>query len=191
MKWLPAILCLLWSSNSMADEPLLIQDYQDDGLVSALGAPWRLVTDGVMGGVSSGTLKKDTIEGKQCIRLRGDVSLQNNGGFIQAALDVDNTPAATASAYQGIMLEVYGNNKEYNLHLRTKDLWLPWQSYRASFVAPPKWQVIKLPFSTFARYRTWASLDLAQLKRIALVAIGHEFTADLCVGRLAFYRDNL
>jgi len=44
---------------------MLIQDYQDDGLVSALNTPWRLVTDGVMGGVSSGTLKKDMIEGKQ------------------------------------------------------------------------------------------------------------------------------
>jgi len=161
----------------MADESMLIQDHQDNGLVSALGAPWRLVTDGVMGGLSSGSLKKDTIDGKQCIRLRGDVSLKNNGGFIQAALDVDDTPAENASAYQGIMLEVYGNDEEYNLHLRTKDLWLPWQSYRATFVAPPKWRVIKLPFSTFTRYRTWTALDPGQLKRIALVAIGQEFTA--------------
>ena len=82
----------------MAHELLVIQDSQNNGVASALDTPWRLITDGVMGGVSSGTLKKDTIEGKPCLRLRGDVSLQNNGGFIQAALDIGATPISDASA---------------------------------------------------------------------------------------------
>lgn len=175
----------------MADELLVIQDAQNNKFASVLDKPWRLITDGVMGGVSSGTLKKDTIEGKPCLRLRGDVSLQNNGGFIQAALDIGATPISDASAYQGIRLEVYANNEAYNLHLRTRDVWLPWQSYRASFVAPAKWQTIKLPFSAFDGYRIRKPLDLAHLKRIGIVAIGHEFVADLCIGQLALYRDNL
>lgn len=175
----------------MADELLVIQDPRNNGHTSALGPSWRLITDGVMGGVSSGTLTTDNLQEKSCLRLRGDVSLRNNGGFIQAALDIDATPAANASAYQGIMLEVYGNDEAYNLHLRSKDVWLPWQSYRVSFVAAAKWQIIKLPFSTFSKYRVQKPLDLEHLKRIGIVAIGHEFSADLCIGEVALYRGNL
>ena len=189
MKWLSTIfLCALWSSRLMADELLLIHARPDDKIVPAFDTRWRLVTDGVMGGVSKGTLTKSNVAGRQCLRLRGDVSLKNNGGFIQAALDIDATPAADASDYLGIMLEVYGNGEAYNLHLRSRDVWLPWQSYRASFVAPASWQTIKLPFSAFNGYRIDKPLDLARLKRIGIVAIGREFAADLCIGSLALYR---
>ena len=123
----------------MADELLVIQPPLNDGVALGVESRWRLITDGVMGGLSSGTLRQNTVDGRQCVQLRGDVSLKNNGGFIQAALDVASTSAANASAYQGIVLEVYGNNEEYNLHLRSKDVWLPWQSYRASFQAPARW----------------------------------------------------
>lgn len=192
MKWLSGIfLCVLWNPQLMADELLVIQPAPNEGITSEVDTSWRLITDGVMGGLSSGTLSKNSVEGRPCMRLRGDVSLKNNGGFIQAAVDIGSTPAANASAYQGIMLEVYGNNQEYNLHLRSNDVWLPWQSYRASFVAPAKWQTIKLPFSSFSGYRIRKPLDLAQLKRIGVVAIGREFAADLCIGQLALYRDNL
>jgi len=174
----------------MAEERLVILNLRSNGITPALDTSWRLITDAVMGGVSSGTLKKDKIQDKPCLRLRGDISLQNNGGFIQAALDIEDTPAANASAYDGIMLEVSGNNEEYNLHLRSKDVWLPWQSYRAPFVAPDKWQTIKLPFSAFGAYRIRKPLDPAHLKRIGIVAIGREFAADLCIGYLALYRDD-
>ena len=190
MKRLSAIfICALWNSHLMADELLVIQPPLNDGVALGVESRWRLITDGVMGGLSSGTLEKDTVDGRECVRLRGDVSLKNNGGFIQAALDVASASAANASAYQGIVLEVYGNNEEYNLHLRSKDVWLPWQSYRASFVAPAIWQTIKLPFSAFSGYRIQKPLDITQLKRIGIVAIGREFAADLCIGQLALYRD--
>ena len=190
MNWAPTIFFLLWTSTSMADEHIATKDSPDIELMSLPGMPWRLVTDGVMGGVSSGMLKKDSMEGKPCTLLSGEVSLQNNGGFIQAAMDISDTAAANASAYQGVMLEVYGNDQEYNLHLRTGDVWLPWQSYRASFVAKPQWQVIKLPFSEFSGYRIRTPLDVARLKRIGVLAIGREFTANLCIGELALYRDS-
>lgn len=173
----------------MADDVLIIDDRRTGGLDSVLGGSWRKVTDGVMGGISSGVLSPDTIDNKACLRLRGDVRLENNGGFIQAALDVENTAAADASAYSGFLLEVYGNNQEYNLHLRSGDVWLPWQSYRASFRAPARWQTLRLPFTEFSGYRIGKKLDLTQLERIGLVAIGRAFTADLCIGKLALYRD--
>jgi len=174
----------------MADEPLTIDDRRSDGLQSTLGNNWRIVTDTVMGGQSMAELSPATIDNKACLRLQGDVSLENNGGFIQAVLDIEATEAADASGYTGILLEVYGNDQEYNLHLRTADVWLPWQSYRASFQAPGYWRTVRLPFDQFTGYRIGKKLDLEHLKRIGLVAIGQAFTADVCVAAIKLYRDS-
>ena len=174
----------------MAEDVLIIDDRRTGNMQSVVGGSWRMVTDGVMGGVSSGKLSTDTVDNKTCLHLSGDVRLENNGGFIQAALDVGGTEAADASDYHGLLLKVYGNNQEYNLHLRTGDVWLPWQAYRASFKARDGWQTVRLPFDEFTGYRIGKKLDLKRLERIGLVAIGRAFSADLCIGELALYRDS-
>ena len=148
---------------------------------------WRLVTDGVMGGISSGQMVTDHVDGSACVALRGRVSTANNGGFIQLAMDV-SAQGTGAEAFDGLELVVHGNGDTYNVHLRTTALWLPWQSYRASFSAPAQWQTLRLPFSAFTPYRTTTALDTSALERIGLVAIGREFDADLCVASIAFYR---
>ena len=86
-----------------------------------------------------------------------------------------------------MLLDVYGNDEVYNLHLRTADIRLPWQSYRASFTAPAGWHSVRLPFAEFEGYRISAPLDLERLERIGIVAIGRAFMADLCVASLALY----
>ena len=181
------LLFFLGGGSVMADDLLIIDDRRSANLDSTLGTSWRMVTDGVMGGVSSGTLMLTSIDNRDCLRLQGDVRLENNGGFVQAALDIEKTTAADASAYTGIVMDVYGNNEAYNLHLRTDDLWLPWQSYRATFQAPASWQTVQLPFAEFSPYKTKKALDLSELERIGVLAIGRAFTADLCIGRVAFY----
>ena len=182
------LIFLLGSGRLMADALLTIDDRRSGALAATLGGSWRMVTDGVMGGVSSGTLSLDSIDGKACLRLQGDVRLENNGGFIQAALDIKNTEAADASGYTGLLLQVYGNDQEYNLHLRTDAVWLPWQAYRASFLAPARWQTVRLPFSEFEGYRIGKKLDVQHLERIGVVAIGRAFRANLCVAKVALYR---
>lgn len=174
----------------MADDLLIIDDRTTGDYQSLVGTSWRLVTDGVMGGVSSGQLTLDSIENKACLRLRGDISLENSGGFVQAALDLTHKTALDASDYSGVVLEVYGNAEEYNVHLRTDDIWLPWQAYRASFTAPAGWHTVRLPFSEFSGYRISSALDLKHLERIGIVAIGRVFKADLCVANVALYRDD-
>ena len=171
----------------MAQQRLIIDDRSSGILASTLGPSWRLVSDGVMGGVSSGTLTPASVEQRDCLRLQGDVRLENNGGFLKASLKIDNTPAGDASDYSGIEIEVYGNNEAYGLHLRSADLSMPWQSYRATFEAPARWQTLQLPFAGFSAYRTGKPLDVTKLERIGVVAIGRAFTADLCVGRIGFY----
>jgi hypothetical protein len=183
------MLLLLNPVTLMAEQEIKIIDARDTGDQRAsAGNQWRLVTDHVMGGVSQGELSVEVIEDRPCLRMRGDVSLENNGGFIQIALDLPEEILREAPAYTGLVLEVYGNDQDYNVHLRTDDIWLPWQSYRATFTATPRWQVIYLPFEGFEPHRIDTAFNVSRLERIGLVAIGREFSADLCIGKIGFYK---
>ena len=172
----------------MAQERLIIDYRSSATLESVLGPSWRMVADGVMGGVSSGTLTPASVEQRNCLRLQGDVRLENNGGFLKASLDIESTAAGDASGYTGIVIDVYGNDEAYSLHLRSGDLWLPWQSYRTSFQAPARWQTVQLPFTEFSAYRTSKPLDVTLLEQIGVMAIGRAFAADLCIGGVGFYK---
>ncbi|SET66434.1 Complex I intermediate-associated protein 30 (CIA30) [Nitrosomonas marina] len=166
---------------------LIIDDRTSGNLSSNLGTQWRMVTDQVMGGVSNGELTLDNYKGKNCLRIRGDVSTENNGGFVQMALDLTNNGAFDASSYAGVEIIVSGNNEHYNFHFRTTELWLPWQSYRYSFKAISDWQTIYIPFKDLKAYRTTTKFHRDKLKRIGLVAIGRNFKADLCVASIKLY----
>ena len=87
----------------------------------------------------------------------------------------------------GIQLDVFGNNQTYNLHLRTSDIQRPWESYRQGFAAPSSWTTVELPFSDFVPHRTERPLNIARLRRIGIVAIGREFTADISIADIRFY----
>jgi hypothetical protein len=172
----------------MSAEPSPIVDDRTSGnLSSNLGTRWQLIVDTVMGGVSRGALTLETIDGRSCLHLTGEVSLENGGGFMQAALDLNPDGLLDARGFSGIGLDVRGNGETYNLHLRTADTRIVWQSYRDSFRAGSGWERVRLPFGGFEPYRIDRPLDLSTLRRLGLVAIGREMTADLCVARLAFY----
>ena len=177
----------LGACNIVLAKDLIIDDRASGNISSSLGTTWRLVTDQVMGGVSKGGLTLDSYKGRDCLRMRGDVSTDNNGGFVQIALDLTKDKPFDASAYIGVELSVSGNDEHYNVHFRTTDLWLPWQSYRFSFKATPEWQTIRIPFVNLEAYRTTTKLHKDKLKRIGLVGIGRDFKADLCVGPIKFY----
>ena len=173
----------------MAQPGLQIIDDRSSGDLSTLnGNHWSFVTDNVMGGVSQGSLTTTSIGDRQCLRMQGEVKLDNNGGFVQMSLNIPDEVLQNITDYSGIMLEVYGNEQQYNVHLRTSDVSLPWQSYRSTFYAPSEWQTIYLPFSEFRPHSIDKPLDIAKLKRIGIVAIGREFEADMCIGKLALYR---
>lgn len=168
---------------------MVIDDFSRTDFVSMFGTQWRGVSDNVMGGVSEATIAHDIIDGDPCLRLTGDVRLDNNGGFVQAGLDLAALgDSVDASGHAGIRLVVRGNDEQYSVHLRTPDNVRPWQSYRAHFVAGPKWETIELAFAAFEPYRIEVPLDITRLRRIGLVAIGRAFPADLAVAELSFYR---
>ena len=168
-------------------QTLVLDDRSSDDARAQNGASWRLFTDGVMGGVSTGGLTFEIVDNRRCMRLSGEVRLENNGGFVQISLDINDGQAINAEGYKGFLLDIYGNAEEYNMHLRTGETQRPWQSYRATFQAMPSWQTIFLPFSQFEPYRIETPMDPADIRRIGIVAIGRAFTANLCIGRVALY----
>ena len=165
-----------------------IDDLSREFPEATIGTRWQMLSDAVMGGVSAGRMSRSVVGQRPAIRMQGTVSLENNGGFIQVALDLaPDGGTFDATAFTGISVEVWGNGEDYGLHLRTSDLRRPWQSYRATFTARPAWREIALPFSGFVPHRTEVPLDLHLLRRIGIVAIGRAFAADVSIGVIRFY----
>ena len=75
---------------------------------------WSFFSDGVMGGVSSGKalLKKSGQD--NFVRIEGNVSTDNNGGFIQIRHNLIKPLEETT---RGLRLKVRGNGEKYYIHL--------------------------------------------------------------------------
>jgi hypothetical protein len=175
--------------SQQATAPEIIDDLTREPPIATIGTRWELFTDAVMGGVSRATMVRETVEGRAAIRLRGDVSLENSGGFVQIALDFrPDGSSIDASSWSGIELDVLGNGEEYALNLRTTDLNRPWQSYRQTFKAAPRWETVRLPFGDFVPSRTDIPLDLSRFRRMGVIGIGRAFHADVSLGGARFFR---
>lgn len=165
-----------------------IDDLRNEPPRSSVGTDWELISDRVMGGVSTGSLARTTVAKREALRLTGQVRLENNGGFVQAALDLGrNGATVNARHWAGVQMDVFGNGQDYNMHLRTADIRRPWESFRQSFTANAEWATVRLPFDGFLPHRTPFALDVARLRRLGLVAIGRAFEADLAIADIRFY----
>ena len=147
---------------------------------------WVYLTDRVMGGISEGTAQFEDQGIDQVIRLRGEVSTANNGGFIQVRSPV---LWEAAKGKTGIRLTVKGNGDQYFLHIRSTDTRLPWHYYQHSFQASGAWSEISLPFEDFEKSSSLlrATLGQSKIKTIGIVAYGKDYSADVSVKRLEFY----
>lgn len=172
---------------SADNDRLMIADFQISG-GQGQSSGWRLVEDGVMGGVSRGSMALMPLDGQNCLRLMGQVSTENNGGFIQLSYSVDSKLAQQFPNYTGIEIKLRGNNESYNIHLKQRGLFLPWQSFRSSIFAKDEWQLLKVPFDSFEPYKTSQTLKLGKINQLALLAIGRDFDADVCIASIYLYR---
>ena len=147
---------------------------------------WVYLTDRVMGGISEGTAQFEDQGIDQVIRLSGEVSTANNGGFIQV-----RSPVLWEAAKEktGIKLTIKGNGDQYILHIRSTDTRLPWHYYQHSFQASGAWSEISLPFEDFEKSSSLlrATLGQSKIKTIGIVAYGKDYSADVSVKRLEFY----
>ena len=162
----------------------------DDTLMKNLNPNWEYVADQVMGGVSNGAIVQATIDGQTATVLHGDVSLENNGGFIQMAFNLmPDGSSVDVSAWDGIALTVKGNDQRYDIRLRTDQLARPWQSFRTEFTASSGGRTLHIPFSDFVAHKIDVVLDPTQLRRIGVLAIGRKFHAEVAVSAIQLYRD--
>jgi hypothetical protein len=112
---------------------MVADNFTEDGLVSKLCDQWRCVSDQVM--VES-PVSDGVIDGRPSLRMTGDVRLENDGGFIQAALDLGPAgDAIDASGFTGVHIVVRGNGEKYSIDLRTPDNVRPWQFCLAHLTA--------------------------------------------------------
>jgi len=102
---------------------------------------WRVVNDGVMGGISKSTLVQHADGYGQ---FAGHVSLANNGGFASIQL---NTRIPRPEAKEFIVLRVKGDGKGYEFRL--KGALAQAESYVHPFATSGAWETIKLPISSF------------------------------------------
>jgi NADH dehydrogenase [ubiquinone] 1 alpha subcomplex assembly factor 1 len=130
---------------------------------------WRIVDDGVMGGLSQGKreIGKDGI-----LRFFGTLSLENNGGFSSlrtGAVKLDLSDA------EGVVLRVKGDGRTYQVRFSTDAEYLGNEmSFQAAFpTTRGEWTEVKVPFNGFTG--TWRGRELpdkvfdpAKIRRIGL-----------------------
>jgi hypothetical protein len=147
---------------------------------------WSFQADTVMGGVSEGSAEFKGNSSGKFIRLAGEVSTANNGGFIQVRSAI---PWEIAKGKTGIKIKVKGNGEQYYLHVRNSSTRLPWHYYHQGFETTTSWSEIKLPFKFFKRSSSVLRNLVKQstIKTIAIVAYGKDHTADISIMSLEFY----
>jgi NADH dehydrogenase [ubiquinone] 1 alpha subcomplex assembly factor 1 len=102
---------------------------------------WRIVNDGVMGGISRSNLLK-TSEGYG--QFSGHVSLENNGGFASIQLNQSTT---IPEEIKHIVLRVKGDGKQYEFRIKSNIYQSV--SYVHPFKTTGEWQNIQLAINDF------------------------------------------
>lgn len=100
---------------------------------------FRVINDVVMGGVSTSRLSSTG----GAMVFKGEVSLENNGGFASFRGPV-RPPVGSAV----LLLTVRGDAQRYKLTLKLDDSTSTAQ-YQAVFVAPPEWETLRFEPADF------------------------------------------
>lgn len=106
---------------------------------------WRIVDDGVMGGLSKG---QHLVSEDGILRFFGTLSLKNNGGF--SSLRTDPVQLDLSEA-EGVTLRVRGDGRTYQLRFSTDATYRGQEvSFQASFETKKEtWTEVKVPFEKF------------------------------------------
>ena len=135
--WLIGTLIPLGASAQEQDMKVLVNFTEQDDV------RWRIVNDGVMGGLSSSDLEL-TEDGTAL--FSGFVSLDNNGGFASVRATF---PFMDLSPYEGVTLRVRGDGRSYQLRFRM-DGSFDGVAHGTGFdTVAGEWMEIDLPFELF------------------------------------------
>ena len=146
---------------------------------------WHFITDQVMGGISTGTYNYKKVNNDKVVKITGNVSTKNNGGFIQIRRKLNNINLTNA---KNVRVIARGNNEKYFVHLRTTFTILPWQYYQYSFTVKKDFNNFILPISNFKKsgFLLPDKINPKNIKSIGIVAFGKDYKAELTVKEINF-----
>ena len=164
---------------------IVFQVFAGNVEMKANKAGWVFFSDQVMGGKSQGKAELLDDLGDKFIRLEGNVTTANNGGFIQVRAAI----SGLAREVKGITLKIRGNGEKYFVFIRTSGTVLPWQFYKADFPSKSEWSEVNLEFSQFTRSSAWLSNTVRpeSIKSIGIVAYGRDHQALIDIADLKFF----
>lgn len=106
---------------------------------------WRIVNDGVMGGLSS---SKAIVQDDKII-FSGNVSLENNGGFASLRSPVNEY---NFEEYSGIEIRIKADGKRYSISMK-ETTYFTGLFYTFTFeTKKDEWITVKIPFDKFKPY---------------------------------------
>ena len=147
---------------------------------------WQFFTDQVMGGKSYGKLNFVSENNIKFARMTGNVTTENNGGFIQFRAQLSYKLKDESN---GIKLTVRGNNQDYFVHIRTSGSVLPWQYYGKKFFANENWSEVELKFSDFKKSSSFMRKNFkpSSVRTIGIVAYGRDHKAQIDVREIKLF----
>ena len=134
---------------------------------------WYDYTDQVMGGKSK--LSANFTEG--VVKLDGEVTTKNNGGFVRLA----HRPNEINKNAKGIKFKAKGNNEAYEVHVTLKGMKMPpWSYLSTSFDVNDQWNEYQILFSDLKKNGMMAaSMKPKNIREISIAGYGRDFNVDL------------
>lgn len=135
------------------------------------GQDWRIINDGVMGGLSKGYLDFQ----EDVVVFKGEVSLANNGGFTSFRSPYQSFDL---SAYEKVVIRLKSTGYPISFTLNTDQRWYQPYFKQAIVVNDTDWQTIELPLKDFKAYRLGQNLGYGLDKTTAAGVIRLGFITD-------------
>jgi NADH dehydrogenase [ubiquinone] 1 alpha subcomplex assembly factor 1 len=156
MNFLSIILAAIIMNNSL-------QQNEDNILLNVFimqtENKWRIVNDGVMGGLSS----SNAVVKDDKIIFSGNVFLENNGGFASLRSPVKDH---NFEKFSGIEIKIKGDGKRYSISMK-ETTYFNGYFYTSSFeTKKDEWIVVQIPFNEFKLY--YYGKDSNSAKKIPL-----------------------
>ena len=130
---------------------------------------WRIVNDGVMGGLSS---SKAIVNNDNKIIFSGNVSLENNGGFASLRSPVKDY---NFSEFTGLELKLKTDGKLYSISMKETSYFTGYFYTKSFETKKDEWIVVQIPFDQLKLYyfgqetKSNKKIPLDKIKEISLL----------------------